>query len=477
MRLGSRLLLAPLLSFSSLLVGCGDDGAGTGGGGGSSSTSSTSSGTPEDLVPPEPLGGDPATACPGSYATTAPAAGQNTGFESAGQNRSFVLLEPPASFEGPRPMLFAFNGTGETGQGFADRAGLEEFAAAGFVVVAPSSAGNGELWPVWDSMHQPGEDTPAQNPDLVLFDQLVACVAAHRPIDKHRLYVAGHSAGGIMSNYVLQRRSELLAGGIVASGVHSLTSPSPKAPLDDMFVIVTWGGDNDEYSGGSGGVSVPKINFVEQAAIASAAYDAEAAVSQAYCRGDDLGHAWLSPINGWLAAELLAHPKGLAQKGTTTLAPVPEGGRATCSTEVYAYEGGLTVICPTTSAVEGCADVCQFMADCGVENSTVGPALGPQLADLGFAGEDNTQCGGCVTHCEGAATGGGVDAEVLDCMVTAQEAATCGPGIDGALPLIDAINTCCDGRTDSPWCMDVCAIMFENSVTHGFIPTCVELAQ
>ena len=52
-----------------------------------------------------------------------------------------------------------------------------------------------------------------------------------------------------MTNYVLQRRSSLLAGGIVASGVFSLTSPAPPPVLDPMFVFVTWGGSNDQYSG------------------------------------------------------------------------------------------------------------------------------------------------------------------------------------------------------------------------------------
>lgn len=476
MRILGFLLAASALPLTSLaLLGCGDDSAGTGGSGAGGGGGATTT-DPEELVPPEALGGDPATACPSNFAASAPVAGPNSGFEAAGQQRNFVLLEPPASFEGPRPLLFAFNGTGETGQGFVDRAKLADFAAKGFVVVAPSSAGNGELWPVWDAMHTPGSDVPSANPDLVLFDALIACVGAHRPIDKNRLYVTGHSAGGIMANYVLRRRSELLAGGIVASGVYSLTGPTPKTELDDMFVIVTWGGDNDEYSGGSGGVSVPSINFVEQAALASAGYDAEAKVSQAYCRGDDLGHAFLSPINDWFAAELLAHPKGLAKKGTTTLAPIPEGGRATCSTEVYQDTSGLVVSCPSTSTVTNCAEVCQFMADCAVENSTVGPALGPQLTDLGFSGADNTQCGGCVTHCEGVVENA-ADAEVLACMRSAQEASICGPGIDGALPMIDAINSCCDGRSDSPWCMDLCAIMYENSVTHGFITTCTELAQ
>ncbi len=460
-----------------LLVACGDDAEGSGGSASTTTGETTSTGTggqsPEELVPPEPLGGDPRTACPAAYASSAPVAGDNTGFEVGGQPRRFLLIEPPASFEGPRPLFVGFNGTGETGKSFSDRAVLEDFAAKGFVVLAPWSAGNGTIWPVWDSMH--AEDDPdTENPDLAFFDTLVACVGAHRPIDKNRLYIGGHSAGGIMTNYVLQRRSQLLAGGIVASGVFSLTSPQPASALDETFALVTWGGDNDEYSGGAGGVSVPSINFVEQASIASNFYEAESAVSQANCRGNDVGHAWLDPLNGWFADVLLQHPKGLAQKGTTVLPAVPETAPAACTTTPYAFMSDIVVDCPATSIVDGCAEACQFMGDCAVENATVGPILAPELTSLGFSGPDNTECMGCVTHCEGVATTA-ADAEVLACIKTAKGASVCGPGIDGALPVIDALNSCCEDRADSPWCVDTCTILLENDAVPMFIPSCVAI--
>lgn len=494
-----RRSLLPTLSLALLTLaaasGCGDDtegsggSASTGGGGGGdaapSSTGADGTGgaggagggdgqTPEELVPPEALGGDPAAVCPGAYAATPLVAGDNEGFEIAGQSRDVLVIEPPASFEGPRPLFVAFNGTNESGPSFSSRADLEELAARGFVVVAPSSNGNGTLWPVWDSMHQQGTDDPDANPDLLLFDAVVACLAAHRPIDRHRIYVGGHSAGGIMANYVLQRRSELLAGGIVASGVFSLTSPEPASPLDDMFVIVTWGGNNDEYSGGSGGVAVPAINFVEQASIASAFYEEEAdEVAQAHCRGANLGHAWL-PINDWFASALLAHPKGIGHGGEARLPTLPEGAPATCSADAYVFESDVVVECPDASAVEGCAAFCQFAGDCAVENATVGPILAPQLEGLGFSGEDNQECGGCITHCEEAATTT-ADEEVLACIEAEQASSICGPGVDGALPIIEALEACCDGRADSPWCVDACTILWTNSAVRSFIPSCEPL--
>ena len=321
-------------------------------------------------MPAEPLPGDLAV-CPEPWGATVPAEGQNDGYTVAGQDRSFWLMLPPATFTGPRPLFVAWNGTGETGQSFSERAKLEAFTARGFIVLAPDDVGNGTVWPVWDAMHAPGDDVPDENPDLLLFDSLVACAAGHMSIDKNRVYTGGHSAGGIMANYMLRHRSDLFAGGIVASGVFSLTGPNEPSPLDEMMVIVTWGGDSDGYSGGAGEVDVPEINFVEQASLASLYYDEEPAVGQANCTAD-VGHAWLDAANDWMIDLLLAHPKSLGSDDVV-VEPTPEGSGVTCKLEPFQYEGGIVSECPTQTTVAGCDKSCQFVADCAVENGTVGP--------------------------------------------------------------------------------------------------------
>ena len=277
-----------------------------------------------------------------------------------------------------------------------------------------------------------------------------------------------------MTNYMLQHRSTMLAGGIVASGVHSLTGPKEPGPLDDLLALVTWGGDNDAYSGDTGEVSVPEINFVEQAALASQFYFAEPNVGHVRCSGANIGHAWLKEINTTMIDLLLAHPKGLSGKSGIDVQASPGGG-VSCSTEPYEFESGITVICPTQTSTPGCEKVCQLWGDCVVENATVGPILAPQMPKLGFAGPDNSDCTGCVTNCETTATTS-ADTEVLACMSAKADQAECGPGIDGALPAIDAINICCEGRSDSPLCLQICAIMLENGATKAFLDSCVALA-
>jgi hypothetical protein len=418
-------------------------------------------------VTPEPLPSDPLASCPASYQKTAPVSGLNKDFLVSGQSREFVLLLPPASFTGPRPLFIGFNGTSENGTKFATRAKLADFAAKGFIVVVPSSVGNGSFWPIWDAMRAPGKEGGA-NKDLELFDALVGCTAAHFSVDKKRIFVGGHSAGGIFTNKVLRSRSNVVAGGIVGSGVFSLTSNGTTAPLDPLFVLVTWGGDNDAYKGTTpSGVNVPEFSFVEQASLASKYYEAQPAVQQAYCRGNDLGHAWL-PINGWFIDALLAHPKGGA---AAPLAPVPSGAPVVCSDSAYEVPPLAPISCGA-SATAGCQASCQLMADCIGENRTVGTVMKPQLADFGIT---PTSCTGCISLCQQNGSGA-ANAAVLSCFQQAEATAQCGGGIEGSFPLMAAVDTCCKGRTDSTFCVGLCTSIAKNDAAAAFFPVCKSIA-
>jgi len=414
--------------------------------------------------------GDPGAACPAPFegAGNGPKAGVNTGFSAGGQSRTFHLLLPPDSFTGPRPLLFAFHGTTETGPKFIARAKLADFAAKGFIVVAPDAAGNGTFWPVWDAMRAPGTES-APNADVELFDRLLSCTAAHYAVDKNRVFATGHSAGGIFTNRLLRSRSKILAGGIVGSGVFDFTASDAKGPLDPMLVVVTWGGDNDTYRGTTpNGVSVPAFSFVEQASLASKFYAAEANIAHARCRGDNLGHAWL-PLNDWFIDLLLSRPKG-TPVSSLSLPSLPAGSKAACSAAPYELAPLPAMTCaPTTRA--GCMESCQLFADCAVENRTVGPSLQAELSKVGFT---QTSCAGCVQRCQAGATTQ-ADAAALACFATKQNAATCGPGIEGATPLFQAINECCKGRSGSNLCVDLCTTLNGNSVAKAFFPTCQQI--
>jgi len=416
------------------------------------------------------LTADPLVSCPAAFASAAPKHGTNAGFLSAGQERRFRLALPPPSFEGPRPTVVAFHGSagvGATPDEFFQTGELERFVERGYIVIALESNRNGSVWPVWDDIRAAGDEA-RPNPDLAFFDEALLCVAAHHPVDRDRVIVAGVSAGASMANVVLQRRSEVLAGGVVASGLFELTGPPAPKPLDRSLVIVTWTGDTD--------VSHPdgrEVRWVEQASLASAFYDAQPAVEQVNCRATPgQQHGWLPGLSAWAAGVYLDNPKGKVG-GDLGLGRSPTGVQ--CSTDVFRFVKPIEVTCPAATARPHCQPYCQFIADCAIENATVGSLMDEQAKALGFGGKDNAECGGCVSKCE-AVVKTDLDAEILGCMATAPEAQKCGVGIEGFVPIVDTLNRCCKGRADSEYCVSTCKTLLTNPYASSFFTTCVELA-
>lgn len=407
----------------------------------------------------------PAGACPAPFNEEPLHSGWNRGLSVEGQERDVWAILPEPGTPSPHPLLIAFNGTTEDGRRFSERARLTDFARRGFVVLAPSSAGNGSLWPVWDAMRPDGEEN-APNKDVALFDALLGC-ATSLDVDPMRVYVAGHSAGGIFVNALLQRRSHAIAGAIVGSGVLSNTSPVPLPPLDPAFVLVTWGGDNDQWSGRAGGVSVRNFSFAAESSNASRFWASQPDYGVISCVGDGLGHAWLDGLNGWMIDQLLAHPKG--QSAVGALPTVPAGARATCTAGPVILTPSRTLSCPASTSHPYCQDVCQLMADGAVLNSTVYPVLHRELDRLGFG--DAGGCDGCVRACEAAATQP-ADALALACFHAAPDADPTVQGISGARPLTQAINTCCDGNQASGFCQELCGEMKGNLAVRGYVPVC-----
>ena len=408
--------------------------------------------------------------CPGAFATAGPRAGVNEGFEVEGRSRRFFLRLPAAdSLTTPRPLLVFFHGTNGSGDvidrfPFADR-----LVEHGFVVVAPYGEDLGTVWPEWDAMRT-ADDRTRPNPDMRFFDRLVGCLRAKLPIAAERIYVAGMSAGGIMSNRVLRERSSLLAGGVVGSGIFDLTEPASGAKLEPMAVVVTTGGDNDAWGGENAGKELPSISFAEQAALAAHFYEEAPGGYQVSCRGDDLGHRWLSAANEVFVEFLEMHPKGMAKNPAYAVPALPVSARVSCSEEPVRYRPSAEVTCP-----EGhdrrCHAACQMVADCVVENVTVRPIFEPQLPELGFFGDERGDCSDCVSQCESdAAAGGANDEPVLDCLAAAP--AACGTGILGALPLTRAVDGCCQGHPDSRVCRRICGAVRSNSTVAPFFPAC-----
>ena len=415
---------------------------------------------------------EPGSECPGDYAGGSLDPGAIEGFAVADQDRRFFLALPDAAkFEGPRPLLLFFHGSDEdvglTAEGGFDHAQLRDFVDAGFIVASLHAAMNGTIWPFWDDIRD-ASDQDRDNKDLAYFDTVSRCVAAHHEVDKNRVFVAGVSAGGSMANVVIQNRSEVLAGGITSSGIFDLTTPPDPTALDEMFVVVSWTGE-DDVAGAGGGT----VQFFEQASLASLYYAEDPiadSVAQANCHADPTQeHGWMRELNPWYIDRMLDRPKGMPRADGEVLPPGPKG--YTCESSPFRYVSDVAVSCPPVDPV-ACTDVCQVIADCAVANATVGPVVGEQVMAMGFSGEGNTDCSGCTTMCaETELTA--ADLEVIGCMTDGR--IECGAGVEGFQPFADGIDGCCAGRDDSPYCVNICEVMLTNDLAPTFFPNCVEL--
>lgn len=408
-------------------------------------------------------------ACPTGFDDKTLESGAHRGFEVAGEPRSFELLLPEGEApEGGYPLVVAFHGTSETGIRFIKRAKLADFAARDMIVVAPNAAGHGTIWPVWDALRLPGDTSP--NADLALFDRLVGCFSERFSVDRSRVFVIGHSAGGIMAHRVLRQRAEVVAGGVPASGLFELTGPSVARRADaPQRVIVTWGGDNDVYRGATpGGTRVQGFSFAEQGALASRYYARTRGVEQSHCRGKERGHAWLGGLNDWMIDTLLAAPGAEVA--------MPESAQATCSAEAAELPAlGARPEAPSCESAEEpvCQSVCGQLSTCFVGNATLGPALGGVAASLGLSAQS---CGRCLEGCRQMRRAAAGEDALLRCLAAGSEVAlaeesTCDVGIEGALPLISRINTCC-AQHPGAICRQLCSAVKPDDVSAAFFRVC-----
>jgi pimeloyl-ACP methyl ester carboxylesterase len=95
------------------------------------------------------------------------------------------------------------------------------------------------------------DPSPVGNPDLLLFDDILACLHAQYSVDLTRIWSTGHSAGASLASYLAMHRSNRLAAVAVLSGGLLDLSTAPEGyitPTDDIPILLTWGGETDTYT-------------------------------------------------------------------------------------------------------------------------------------------------------------------------------------------------------------------------------------
>jgi len=190
-------------------------------------------------------------------------AGDNTGFMVDEYDRAFTLRLPDAvdTGPGPWPVVFLYHGTGDEVSQVLDLVDpLVNDADFPFIAVAPDSVplslGTAPMGFEYDILLWNAE----QNLDLDFFDDLLTCLDEAYDIDETRIYVMGFSAGGIMTNFLVDARPELFAAAASFSGTTfadpaqelcfgslCTTWPPYSATTNKTAMLLVWGGTDDTY--------------------------------------------------------------------------------------------------------------------------------------------------------------------------------------------------------------------------------------
>jgi len=295
-----------LFFFAGALVACGNgasgahDGTttGSGGGGGGSAPART---TPDPQFVPSATG-----ACP--KLTT----GMNT-FNPAGIPARDVLLWMGSAAAQPGPLVFYWHGAGgdpseaPTALGAKAMAGIQ---AAGGIVAAPYHDPTLTTLPWFLTLGG------AQDDDLQVADEILACAIAARGVDMRRIHSVGFSAGAMNTEQFMARRSGYLASEVVYSGAQ-IGDPPVQDPTNEYPGMLFYGGPNDMVI----------VNFSD----ATAAYNAWMTMNGhfSFICNHDMGHT--VPASGVDSAYqfLQDHPFGVSPEPYASA--LPAGFPSYCS--------------------------------------------------------------------------------------------------------------------------------------------------
>lgn len=137
-----------------------------------------------------------------------------------------------------KPVLFLWHWLGGAPEYIINDTGMGGYQSDA-IVVAPYSSGTANYEWHYDV-------AAADNPDLAMFDEIRRCLYEQFDADLNRYWVAGHSAGAMMTTYTIMHRANMVAAAVALSG-GIRNSESYSTPHSDIPVLLSWGGDTDIY--------------------------------------------------------------------------------------------------------------------------------------------------------------------------------------------------------------------------------------
>jgi len=179
-----------------------------------------------------------------------------------GRTRGWRLYVPSSlAGSGEVPLVLALHGAGGSGEQFAETGAFDEQAErGGFIAVYPDGTSRAVLpSKVWNGGRCCGYAERNNVDDVGFLTALLDELVATLPIDERRVYVTGHSNGGIMAQRLAcERADRVTAIAVYAGPLEAECSPSQPVSVLNIH------GDSDEsipVEGGQGSQSLAGIDF------------------------------------------------------------------------------------------------------------------------------------------------------------------------------------------------------------------------